>query len=481
MRKTIAFIRVSTNNQDLISQKSAIIDYCKQHKIVIDEWIEEKISGYKVPIEQRKNLTYIKDLALNGELDTLVIFNSDRIIRDTSGSMYLKSLALNGVKILSVTEGELYSSSEIDELIGFIKFFNSNQESKKTSNRVKAGKKVAFEKGKWQTKAPYGYKLVNGILEIEPSEANVIKELFNIYNSYGMKACLQWLDDNDISKRNHKWTNNSVWQLLNNSIYYGQPRSKKHDIPFNKDLAIIDKETFDYTQQLLKQRKTIGITKHTNKSDALLEGLLYHIVDDEEHKLYVDYSYNGKYKHLVYRCSTCKFNRNRPKGIRYNFSGNKYHKIVTSEIERVLSELSIEQLESEYNKHKALELTTIESNISNLTNTLELKHKALQGANNTLESIFNGTLELDIHIVSDKIKSIQNDIIELEKNIKKLNEQLQEKESENVNKNRLIDKYKDFNYLWNIATMENKKAIINELVDKVVIGEDNDIEIKVNI
>ena len=29
--------------------------------------------------------------------------------------------------------------------------------------------------------------------------------------------------------------------------------------------------------------------------------------------------------------------------------------------------------------------------------------------------------------------------------------------------------------------MENKKAIINELVDKVVINEANDIEIKLNI
>ena len=242
MKKNIAFVRVSTNKQDLISQKSAITDYCKHNKIVIDEWIEDYgVSGYTIPIEQREKLQYIKDLALNEELDTLVIFNSDRVIRDTSGSMYLKTLALNGVHILSVTEGELYSNAEIDELIGFIKFFNSNQESKKISNRVKAGKKVAFEKGKWQTKAPYGYTLVNGALEINQEEANVVKELFNIYNLYGMKSCLQWLDEQGEKRRGFKWINNGVWQLLNNPIYYGQPRSK-HNIPYNKELAIIDKE-----------------------------------------------------------------------------------------------------------------------------------------------------------------------------------------------------------------------------------------------
>lgn len=483
MKKTVALCRVSSNAQDLNSQENSIKEYCKQNKIIIDEWInEEGISGFKVPIEERKSLNYIKELALNGELETLVIFNSDRIIRQTEGSLYLKTLALNGVKILSVTEGELYSNAEIDELLTFIRFYQSNNEAKKISNRVRAGKQVGYSLGNYQGgKVNFGYKYVDKKLQIDEEEAIIVRKLYEIYNSKGTTACLQWLDDNNINKRGYTWTANTIWQLLTNSIYYGQPQSKKHSIPYNKSLAIVDRETWEYTQKLFDSRRTKGTTKHTNKSEALLESIFYHKVNNEIHKLYVDYSYSNGKKRLIYRCYTCKTNRNKAKNIKYSFSGNKYHKIIETEIENVLDNLSVETLESEYCSRKALELTAIQVEIDKLTNTLQLKKKALQGANEALENIFNGTLDIDIHIVSNKIKNIQNEIIELESKLNELNTELHQKELDQLNKNRLLDKYKDFKYLWSIAEDEAKKAIMQELVDKIIIDSNNNIEIKLNI
>lgn len=482
MKKTIALCRVSSNAQDLQSQENAISEYCKRNNIVVNEWIkEEGISGYKVAIKDRDSLNYIKELALNGELGMLLIFNSDRIIRQTEGSLYLKTLALNGVRILSVTEGELYSNAEIDELLTFIRFYQSNNEAKKISNRVRAGKKVAFANGKFQGgKVNYGYKYVDKKLQIDEKEAIIVRKLYEIYNSKGTNACLQWLENNNITKRGYTWTANSIWQLLTNSIYYGQSQSKKHSIPFDNSLAIVDRETWEYTQKLYNSRRTKGTTKHTNKSEAFLESIFYHKVGNETHKLYVDYSYSNGKKRLIYRCYTCKTNKNKPKGIKYSFSGNKYHKIIEKEIETILSKLSVEQLESEYNKARALELTSIQVELDNLTNVLQLKRKALEGANKALENIFNGTLDIDIHIVNNKIKSIQNEIIDLEGEFNSLSNKLQQKEVEQMNKNRLLNKYKDFKYLWNIANDEDKKAIAQELINRIIIEEDN-IEIKLNI
>lgn len=48
-----AYIRVSTGKQDLMNQKFVIEKYCQSHGIVIDEWVEETISGTKDP-DKRK-------------------------------------------------------------------------------------------------------------------------------------------------------------------------------------------------------------------------------------------------------------------------------------------------------------------------------------------------------------------------------------------------------------------------------------------
>lgn len=482
MKRTIAFLRVSTSSQETISQKTAIQDYCKLNSIVIDEWVEDKgVSGFKIPIEKRESLNYIKSLAQDNKLESLIIFNSDRVARLTEATLFLKYLAVKNVRIISVTEGELFQQ-ELDELLNFIRFFNSNQESKKISKRVIAGKKASMENGGYQggCTVNFGYTVVDKKLVINEYEASIVKKLYEIYNTSGMKSCLKWLDDNNIDKRGGTWYANSIYQMLTNSIYYGQRQSKKYNIPYDESLAIVSKEEWEYTQKLFKERRTKSFTKHTNKSHALLESIFYHRCGDQVHKLYVDYLYT-KERRLVYRCPKCKIDRNRPKGVKYNFFGEKYHKIIEAEIKKVLNNLSVQQLEAEYCKTKALELNVIEKEIKEITSKLNLKKKALQGGHDNLEKIFAGILDVDIHIVSNNIKSIQSDIVTLETQLNEKNKLLKDKEVENLSKNRLLDKYKDFEYLWDIADDENKKIIIQELCDMIIIDSNNNIEIKLNI
>lgn len=478
----VVLLRVSSNKQDTLVQRKAIEEYAKQNKIIIDKVIEEyAVSGFKTPMSERQGLNEIKQLAINGMISSLLVYNTDRIGRRIELISFISLLTECNVIIHSATEGIINENKDYSDLLNSIKLFMASNESKKTSQRIKSAKKVGYESGEYQggRYINYGYNVSNGKLVINQKEADVVKKIFELYNSYGMKVCLDYLDNNNISKRDTTFTTNNIWQLLTNSIYYGQPQGK-HNRPYDENLAIISYDTWNRTQQLLKDRRTRETVKHSNKSQALLEGLLYHKVDNEEHKLYVDYSYNGKYKHLIYRCSKCKFNRNRPKGIKYSYSGNKYHKIITNEIQGVLSNLSTDKLENEYCKRKALDLHLIQIKIDDLSNTLQLKQKALQGANDTLESVFNGTLDLDIKIINDKIKSIQNDIISIETELNEFKDRLKTKELEQTKKYVLKEKYKDFGYIWDIASDEKKKAILNELIDKIII-DNNDIEIKLNL
>ena len=478
----IAYLRVSTDQQDVISQEVAIKEFTNKHHIVIDEWIkDEGVSGFKISIEKRESLNYIKSLALDGKLETLIVFASDRIIRQTEGSLYLKLLASNGVKILSVTEGELFKNEDIDELLTFIRFFNSNQESKKISNRICAGKKASTLEGKYGAVVPYGYKLVNHKLQIVEEEAEVIKEIFNLYISVGTNKTLEYLNKNNITKRGRKWSSVMLNKILRNPIFKGC-RNSKYDIGYNSDLQIIPTDIFEHVQQLIESRKCKGITSHTNKStseDSLLEGLFFHEYKGELHKLTIDYNNRPNGKQLVYKCSKCK--RDKVKDIKKSYGGKKFNRIVESEVKKVLKNLSTEELESTYCKKKALSLHQIQSEIDMLNITLDKKKLALTNGNNMLEKAFMGELDADVSVLSNKIKQIQNDIVQLELYIKELDTELHKKEIENMNKNRLISKYKDFDYLYSVATIQQKKSILQELIEKVVINEKDDVNIILNI
>ena len=157
--KTVVLMRVSTDHQETKAQRSAINKYIKDNGIYIDEWLEEKdVSGFKVPIDKRKALNKIKEYAINKELDRLIVFNLDRIGRKTEALGYISFLNQLGVKILSVTEGEIDAFNINNQLLTYIKLWQSQNESIKTGLRVKAGKNAKNEKGGFNGGTPaFGY------------------------------------------------------------------------------------------------------------------------------------------------------------------------------------------------------------------------------------------------------------------------------------------------------------------------------------
>ena len=65
-------------------------------------------------------------------------------------------------------------------------------------------------------------------------------------------------------------------------------------------------------------------------------------------------------------------------------------------------------------------------------------------------------------------------------NVNELKDKLCKKELEQMKKFKLSEKYKDFSYIYDLATDEQKKAILQELIQMIIIDNDN-IEIKLNL
>ena len=56
--QTIGYIRTSTDKQDLLSQKHALLEYAQQHQLIIDRFIEIEISSRKSK-KERRNITML--------------------------------------------------------------------------------------------------------------------------------------------------------------------------------------------------------------------------------------------------------------------------------------------------------------------------------------------------------------------------------------------------------------------------------------
>ena len=486
MKKTVVLMRVSTDMQETISQKTAIDNYIQQNNVIVDEWIEEEgVSGFKTKVEDRKGLMRIKELAENEELDTVIVFNSDRLGRRMELSAFVSFLTECNVKVFSITEGLLNKGDDTDDLINTIKFWVSNYESKKTSERVKAGKKATALKGEFLGGVPnFGYKLGDKKLIINEEEASVIRLAYDLYIKGGTKTVLDTFDEKGILKRGYKWNRVKLIKTLKNSIYRGQKELNNLTIPYDESLRIVSDDVWYKAQELMKLRTTKGkgnSTKFVNRSNALLEGVLYHVCGDGKiRKLHVDYTWNKNKnkKKLYYRCSHCKSYRY--EGIKKTYGGIKYNKLIEDNIKDIVSNLSLDKLEEKYNNNKGENIELLKKTLSDLSNSKKKKESALVNATKELELAFIGESSMDKETVNNLILKLKKEITEIKEKLNLLNSELNKISLKEINKKALAEKYKDFEYIYNIASIEDKKVMLQEIIDKIVIDGET-VDIRLNI
>ncbi|CEG59259.1 recombinase family protein [Legionella fallonii] len=79
MAKTIAYIRTSTDKQDLNNQKLEIFEFAKKNKLEVDDFIEMTISSRKTSKERRID----EMLSVLDDADTLIVTELSRLGRST--------------------------------------------------------------------------------------------------------------------------------------------------------------------------------------------------------------------------------------------------------------------------------------------------------------------------------------------------------------------------------------------------------------
>lgn len=167
---------------------------------IIKELCEKGVSGFKISADDRDAIQELREDAMNQRFDVLLVFMFDRLgRRDDETPFVVEWFAKQGIRIFSVKEGEQKFESHTDSLINYIRYWQSEGESRKTSMRIKTRLDQMRGEGLYTGGTPrYGYRAVEKgrrnkkdkpvkDLEICPEEAAVVKEIFErtVYEGAG--------------------------------------------------------------------------------------------------------------------------------------------------------------------------------------------------------------------------------------------------------------------------------------------------------
>lgn len=259
------------NQADIPVQRKACREFAaKMGWTIVHEEQENGVSGYKVSANDRDKLQLLKERAEQGKFDILLVFMFDRLGRKSDETPFVVEwFVKHGIRVWSVNEGEQRFESHTDRLTNYIRYWQADGESQKTSIRTKTALGQMVQEGRFRGgSAPYGYRLApSGILnkrkhevyklEINEDEARVVRMMFNLCvgSGYGRCKIANLISSQGIQTRTGgNWHEATVGHILHNITYMGVLRSGESQSEVFPELQIIDPATFELAQKLMTER-----------------------------------------------------------------------------------------------------------------------------------------------------------------------------------------------------------------------------------
>jgi site-specific DNA recombinase len=163
--RALGIIRLSKKadpaSTSLERQREIVEDFCRRSGMILVGVAEDRAtSAFKIPPEKRRQVKEWLDRA--DEFDCIIFWRQDRLVRQPMDFLGIVSWCQSNKKALfSATEGTGDLTQDAGILIGFIKAWQSGQESTSTSVRVKDAQAYLASKGQWRGgRPPYGMRSI---------------------------------------------------------------------------------------------------------------------------------------------------------------------------------------------------------------------------------------------------------------------------------------------------------------------------------
>lgn len=502
--KVAAYCRVSTDKEDQINslenQIAFFTDYINSNANweLYKVYYDEGISGTSV--EKREQFNQMICDAESGKFKRIVTKEVSRFARNTVDTLsYVRNLKSINVGVTFLNDN-IDTMATNDEFRLSIMSSIAQEESRKTSERVKWGQKRRMEQGVVFGRDMLGYKVKNGKMTIVPEEAEIVKMIYHKYliEGKGTHIIAKELREEGISPmRVKQWSNTVILRVLKNEKYVGDlcqgktytPDFLTHKKKYNHNEdsmvyiknhhePIIDRETWDKTQEEVQRRSPSEECKsrYSNRywcSGKLICGECQQRFIGRTKKL----KSGGIYK--AWRCNASANHGNRKTDKWGNIigcdNGSINEKVLLNGVAYVLNMIQI-------NKEQLISILTDNIKaIRNSTNINRINIDKIYASINEIEQLKTKLLDILVkNLISEDEFTKQKEVYD------KAIAQKQKIIIEEENKHDIIERQaKEIEkYITAIRTMldfsEPIEEICTEVLDKIVIYKDKEFEVFLN-
>lgn len=288
-----AYCRVSTDSDDQLNSFFAQVqhynDYIRENDSMrlVEIYADEGITG--TSIDKRDEFKRMMRDARNKKLGRILVKSVTRFARNALECIEaVRELKSCGVSVYFENDN-IDTARMNSEMILYIKSAFAQGEAMSASKRMQTSVRMKMADGTYVTSsAPFGYRLVDNVLVIEPNEAEIVRDIYRLYLSgRGITVILKYLQSERAPGLN--WSENGINYILRNERYIGDSLWQKSFVPNilplrqqrnkgelpkyyceNTHEAIISKEEFESVRALMKSRSNYH--KPPNKHREFLSG-----------------------------------------------------------------------------------------------------------------------------------------------------------------------------------------------------------------
>ena len=503
------YTRVSTAMQtegySLEAQRQKILDYAKFRDFeVVGEYSDAGFSGKNIAgrMEFQQMLADIRNKKDN--IKYVLVFKLSRFGRNAADTLSsLQFMQDFGVNLICVDDN-LDSSAATGKLMISVMSAMAEIERENINSQTMAGRKQKAQSGGWNGGfAPYGYKLENGKLIVQENEAEVVREIYNLYanTAYGAGRVATEINKKykKVPRANGyltKFTMPLVKDILDNPVYAGRIAFGRHTtekiegkrnefhivkqtdkekiiIAEGQHEAIVSLEVWEAVQE---KRKANAKTKEKldKEHEYFLSGLLkcpscggpmYGIHNGRKKKKGTDEYYPMSYS---YACRSSSLPMGRECTKPQNYSEPKLMEALTAIIKSLVNDKNFDRMVDVAIGQK--------TDVSELEKEMALRQKELERLNRLVTQLENqlDTLDYSSKAAELKEKSLSRrldkaleDMEDMQSQLAELDAQMEKIAAAEETKKQVYGILQSFDILFDVMDNADKKLLIKELIEKI--------------
>ena len=292
-KRVAAYCRVSTDNEDQANSFESQQRYFRQYIERNPDWelyeifADEGISGTNT--KKRKEFNRMIACAKNGDFDLIITKEISRFARNTLDSIYYtRDLKKHGVGVIFMNDNINTLDGDAELRLAIMSSI-AQEESRKTSERVKWGQKRQMEQGVVFGRSMLGYDVKGGKMYINEEGARIVRLIFHkfVKEGKGTHVIARELREEGIAPmRVKEWQNTVILRVIRNEKYCGDLVQKKtytpdflsHEKKYNRGQEefviikdhhepIVSRELFDEANRILDEKSLsqAGKAKHSSR------------------------------------------------------------------------------------------------------------------------------------------------------------------------------------------------------------------------